>query len=866
MPSSNGHGRNGHCVECAPPQLARNHYFTGKLLVERDFVDEQRYLIGKDRRHNQTLHGSGVACGLRVTQHPDEDCRRRYVVIEPGTAVDCCGREIVVDRTQYFDFRSQLPPEWFEPPAEGEEPAPPHRLQICLRYDECETEDVPALFDECGCDETQCLPNRVLEAYRLELRADAPRHAHEVHGARLERRATLSAAGVRHVALDETGKRLLVLTGTTAADGTESFGFVAFSTEDGRVVAPTLGGPGAPRDVAVSADGQEIYVAVATAAGDLEIRVHDEAGALAGRATLTGQAARSVVLASAPAAPRLYALVATETEAHLHAWDNPTTTLTHDSTGDLGAGAADLAVLPDGDHLLVATSGTENVRVVAASDLTVTRATLPGAPHALAVAETTAGARLFVADRDNAALRAFRVDIGATDPFPSLAAPLTLTDSAPYDVAASPAGRFVYVLRRNDDGSEGRVSVVDAHRLALGAGAEAVTDALELDGGREVAVASDGRRLYVAYDEEAPDGFGGVAVVDVEETACAEIFERTLEGCPECDGDDCLVLATIAGYRADDAVVDADIDNLSDRRILASTSVITDVVRCLLEQPPGAGERGPQGPPGERGPRGPAIDAVEATFLECVGGTPAEGSASINVDEATGTATLDLRIPQGCDGAPGPGIDDVDATFLPCVDDTPAAGSAALETDAAGHRILRLEIPQGCDGAPGPGIDDVDATFLPCVGDTPAEGSASIAVDPQTGQRVLRLEVPQGCRGPAGPSGTARVRTGVERITANANALVSVRVRHELGEVPVGIVLGIVGPRNRDIHGLRARTVEYFEQVNLDQDPFLKRNVSFLGASVVVPYDDHFFIHLRHRGRESESIDIRWVAVTEETE
>ena len=33
---------NGVCVECDIPQLARNNYFTGKLLVERDFTDEKR--------------------------------------------------------------------------------------------------------------------------------------------------------------------------------------------------------------------------------------------------------------------------------------------------------------------------------------------------------------------------------------------------------------------------------------------------------------------------------------------------------------------------------------------------------------------------------------------------------------------------------------------------------------------------------------------------------------------------------------------------------------------------------------------------------------------------------------------------------
>src|ERR1044071_6018429 len=91
---------NGNCTECATPQLARNHYFTGKLLVERDFTDEQRYLTGKDQRHNQTLHGFGVVCGLRVKEHPNPGCRNRYVVVEPGTAIDCCGREILVKREQ----------------------------------------------------------------------------------------------------------------------------------------------------------------------------------------------------------------------------------------------------------------------------------------------------------------------------------------------------------------------------------------------------------------------------------------------------------------------------------------------------------------------------------------------------------------------------------------------------------------------------------------------------------------------------------------------------------------------------------------------------------------------------------------------
>ena len=58
-----------HC-DCNEPCEAeaptRNHYFTGKLLVERDFTDEQHYFREKIRLHHQRLHGVGVVCGLAV--------------------------------------------------------------------------------------------------------------------------------------------------------------------------------------------------------------------------------------------------------------------------------------------------------------------------------------------------------------------------------------------------------------------------------------------------------------------------------------------------------------------------------------------------------------------------------------------------------------------------------------------------------------------------------------------------------------------------------------------------------------------------------------------------------------------------------
>src|SRR5436190_2686163 len=92
------------CPECAIGPFTRNHYFTGKLLVERDFRDEQKYYIDKLRHHNQRLHGSGVVCGLLVVPHDNVTCRTRYVCVEPGTAIDCCGHDILVTEKTCVDI------------------------------------------------------------------------------------------------------------------------------------------------------------------------------------------------------------------------------------------------------------------------------------------------------------------------------------------------------------------------------------------------------------------------------------------------------------------------------------------------------------------------------------------------------------------------------------------------------------------------------------------------------------------------------------------------------------------------------------------------------------------------------------------
>ncbi len=164
-----------HCPDCALGDFKRNHYFTGKLLVERDFTDEQRFHIDKLRHHHQRLHGWGVVCGLKVKQHPSaqSDC----LIIEPGTAIDCCGHEILVREEVPFHFSGA--PALKALQALQPSDTTPHTLQICIKYKECGTEQIPVLFDECGCDETRCAPNRILESYELDVLVVEPREPPE---------------------------------------------------------------------------------------------------------------------------------------------------------------------------------------------------------------------------------------------------------------------------------------------------------------------------------------------------------------------------------------------------------------------------------------------------------------------------------------------------------------------------------------------------------------------------------------------------------------------------------------------------------------------------------------------------------------
>jgi hypothetical protein len=185
------------CLPCDIPPFCRNNYYTGKLLTERDLTAEQRYLIDKLRLHHLALHGWGIICGLRVKPHPY--CPDKKVILEPGMAIDGCGREIWVRHEVEICLPKPLqsppveeapcPPEptWPQPSEQGtpyhqgppdaqqdpSETCPPvtceprESFYICVRYAECETEFGPAPFDECVCDGNPEKPSRICEGYKI---------------------------------------------------------------------------------------------------------------------------------------------------------------------------------------------------------------------------------------------------------------------------------------------------------------------------------------------------------------------------------------------------------------------------------------------------------------------------------------------------------------------------------------------------------------------------------------------------------------------------------------------------------------------------------------------------------------------------
>jgi DNA-binding beta-propeller fold protein YncE len=606
-------GAGGVCVECDIPQLARNNYFTGKLLVERDFTDEQRYVLGKLRRHNQRLHGWGVACGLKVKEHPNQGCRDRFVLIEPGTAIDCCGREILVTREEYFDFESQFLANWQKQHGPNSQPDPntPHKIQICVSYRECGTEDIPALFDDCSCDATSCQPNRILDSYNFDVLIDPKPTGADGQNIDVDWSCTIGLANVVRMAVSGGTNRLFAL---TSASNTATL-YMVDTTNDSILASQTFP-QSTGLDVAVSPAGDFVYVALqpttpATAKPQILVLGTNDLTTTVNTLSPVGAKNDALRLSVAPAPDgRLLAVIPGSNSVSVWATDiNGPNPPQPPKSVAVGTNPVSISVGDNGLCAYVANTGSKNVSAITLSTLAPTTPVpgLPGTalPSAVAVASTTAGDTLAVLDTTNKSLYFIGIPAAGPSSATAIGSPVTTLAYPPVDVVVSPAGHWAYVLEKDSAApNTGYVQVVDVHAVQLNGPnilGSPVSVGIQPTG---ETLSKDGKHLYVTYSGDAKSVPGAVAVLNVVQDACCDLFKQTIEGCPDCTDGNCIILATINSYKYTQLVVDADIDNLIDRHLLVSTDILTQVVQCLCEQGGGAGGVGPQGPPGSPGTKG----------------------------------------------------------------------------------------------------------------------------------------------------------------------------------------------------------------------------------------------------------------------
>jgi hypothetical protein len=599
------------CPACNYGPFTRNNYFTGKLLVERDFTDETRFHMEKLRHHEQLLHGWGVVCGLKIKPHPNEACRDRFICLDPGFAVDCCGHDIIVREEECVDLFALPEIQALKTQGDTEE----HKLQICVRFRECPTEEIPVLYDECGCDDTKCAPNRILESWELGVVLDPKDEPPPFHTPRFEWGDSITIAHAARVALHDATHRLYVATADSPSTiyqvSTDNHATITSRTFDAEAVA-----------IAVSKDGSRLYVVTEPVAPDTLLQLHvldtTELGLPDFNTTeleLPNSAASDVHLAVAPNGI-LFALLTASGDL-LSGPDDLDTNDSADPPAKIVTVAAHvkgLVISSNGESAFSVgpANQIQQIKGIQTASPTVSAITVApvASPTLIAVVSSTAEDILAVVEETGA--KCHLISLGAT---PAVVGSVTL-NHPPISLVVSPGGHWAYVLEQ--DGTDSCVQSVSIDRLRLhlpvipGNAFQVGNDSQQL------VLSSSGDHLYVPFiDDLAQPTLGGVAIIEISEDACSEVLWRHLNGCPHCDLPDCVVLATIENYNLGDRIEAqnvppsdpqqdtadkiARIDNRT-RRLLPSTQVLAELVECLLEH--GNGGTGTQGPPGPQGPKG----------------------------------------------------------------------------------------------------------------------------------------------------------------------------------------------------------------------------------------------------------------------
>lgn len=151
---------NSSSPNCLNVETTRNNYFTGKFLCTDDFQLEQNYVRSRSQLQNRLLHGWGIACGLNAELKIH--CDAHVVEVQPGIAIDNCGREIVLRKCAQLDGIPACLPA-------GE------RRLVCIRYVEQKVEPTqaycgqPETHDDCRTRTSVQEYNRICEQAELVL-------------------------------------------------------------------------------------------------------------------------------------------------------------------------------------------------------------------------------------------------------------------------------------------------------------------------------------------------------------------------------------------------------------------------------------------------------------------------------------------------------------------------------------------------------------------------------------------------------------------------------------------------------------------------------------------------------------------------
>jgi hypothetical protein len=669
------HSLNGHpqqpCQDCELPKQERLNYFTGQFLTERDLRAEQEYHIGKHRQHNRYLHGHGSVCGLRVTQHPNPACRDRFIILEPGLALDCCGREIMVHEPVYFDLVAALASQKADPTITGK------HLVFSLCYAECKTEFVPTLYAECGCTDTGCEANRIYEGFEIEAKlvADDKLPKPQVidpSGVQLEWTTTLTTDKAFRVAIDPQQTRIYVLNAATPNQimvyDTEHYCLlksIPFVVGDGRVI-----------DLAISSNGHFLYIlryvettqasGTTPGSGDYFLRAIQVKDNTTGddlnpvQPIESTDASKDIPLThGSEATPPRFAVGSKDTSGKVVTLDvnatpnkkiiiwtdrintdgaNPAA-VSGDANyakyyeGDTGDARA-IAINPDGSWLFIAQTNSIQafkVETLSGGSPVVNTIAIPNNENPLLVAVSGDSLWLYVIT-DTKKVYVFRIQETPTLFPPVNTTGIALGTDIPIALQISPTGKWGYVLLQGaSDTTKGWVKVIN--RDKLDDPGQAVSEAVAVTATpRDLVLAIDGQHLYSA-GEGAANACGGVSILNVSEDQCKDLFWRSLEHCPECV-ETCIPLAVVKDYATDAVVTDARINNRI-RPLVPSTETLQQLILCALNS-----TNKPAPPATGAGVKSADADSVDP---------PAEAEAVFD----PGTGNIHFKIPKGEQGIPG---------------------------------------------------------------------------------------------------------------------------------------------------------------------------------------------------------------------